>query len=278
MTTLAISAVLVFHAQRYSEAKSTEGDPNHYSDFISNLANDESVRTVLYRYKVINVYPHDPHAFTQGLIFDQGFLYESTGLRGRSTLRQVRLETGEVLNSRRLPSHYFGEGVTLLDGKLFQITWKSGTGFVYNKEDFYKIMEFKYHTEGWGIAQDGRFLIMSDGTSTLRFLDPNSFAVLRQVEVSSGGTPVGYLNELEYIKGKIYANIWQTDYIAIISPQTGEVSGWVDLAGLSQNGRDSVRRTGVLNGIAYDSGEDRIFVTGKLWPKLFEIELIPMQQ
>jgi glutamine cyclotransferase len=262
----------VICSQKYPEAKNHT--PSSHSSFLSNLIHSDSMGTSLYTYSVINAYPHDPQAFTQGLIFDQGFLYESTGIRGRSTVRKVQLKTGKALNTRPLPPHYFAEGLTLLREKLYQITWTSGIGFVYNPKDFHKIMEFKYAPEGWGLTQNGKFLIMSDGTAMLRFLDPDTFAEVKQLEVVAHGTPIRYLNELEYIEGEIYANIWPTDYIARISPRTGQVTGWIDLAGLS-NTWSGVRRTDVLNGIAYDSAEKRMFVTGKFWPALFEIELVP---
>jgi glutamine cyclotransferase len=273
---LLLAAVIIaaaMYSQKYAEAKNYKAHPASYSSFLSNLIRSDSREPSLYSYRVINIYPHDPQASTQGLIFDKGFLYESTGIRGKSTLRKVQLHTGKVLKTRLLPPHYFAEGLTLLQEKLFQITWKSSIGFVYHQKDFQKIMEFRYDPEGWGLTQNGRFLIMSDGTATLRFLDPDTFVEVKQLEVVGHGSPIRYLNELEYIEGEIYANIWQTDYIARISPQTGQVTGWIDLAGLS-NTWSSVRQTGVLNGIAYDSAEKRMFVTGKLWPKLFEIELI----
>lgn len=244
-----------------------------YSDYVAKLVQAHSHDTPVYGYQVVNVYPHDPDAFTQGLIFDKGFLYESTGLRGKSTLRKVNLETGKALNISYLSSHYFGEGLTLWQEKLFQLTWKSGVAFVYKKENFHQIMEFTYPTEGWGITQDGTFLIMSDGTATLRFLDPETFSEIRRIEVQDHGIPILYLNELEYIKDEIYANVWQTDYIAKISPETGQVVGWVDLTNLLSTSYRS-QRTDVLNGIAFDASNDRIFVTGKRWPILVEILLI----
>jgi len=225
-----------------------------------------------YSYRIVNVYPHDETAFTQGLVFDSGFLYEGTGLYGNSSLRRVELETGEVLQFFALPNQYFGEGITIFDDKIIQLTWLENKGFVYDKESFDLFQEFSYTTEGWGITSDGSRLIMSDGTSTLYFLDPETFQKIGQVEVHDNGT-VDRLNELEYIQGKVYANIWGEERIAIINPQTGQVEGWINLSGLqNMENQDS---SDVLNGIAYDAASDRLFVTGKLWSQLFEIELIP---
>lgn len=230
--------------------------------------------TPVYSYRILNVYPHDRQAFTQGLIFAEGLLYEGTGLYGQSTLRKVELETGRVLKIYHLPSEYFGEGIVLWQDKIIQLTWREHKGFVYDKESFQPLKEFSYPTEGWGIAHDGKRLIMSDGTATLHFLDPETFQEVGRLEVHDRGVPINNLNELEYIKGEIYANIWQTDRIAIISPQTGQVRAWVDLRGLLSE-EDRSLPVDVLNGIAYDVQHDRLFITGKLWPKLFEIELIP---
>ena len=227
---------------------------------------------VNYSYRIVNVFPHDENAFTQGLLIDDGVLYESTGLNGYSSLRRIDLETGEILQFVALPNEYFGEGITVFDGKIIQLTWLSNKGFVYDKESFDLLQNFSYQTEGWGITTDGSRLIMSDGTSSLYFLDPETFLEIGQVEVHDNGT-VERLNELEYIKGKVYANIWLEDKIAIINPQTGQVEGWINLSGLqNMENQDS---NAVLNGIAYDAATDRLFVTGKLWPQLFEIELIP---
>jgi len=225
-----------------------------------------------YSYRIVNMYPHDENAFTQGLLIDNGFLYESTGLYGNSSLRRVELETGEILQFYALPNQYFGEGITIFDDEIIQLTWRSNKGFVYDKESFDLLQEFNYSTEGWGITTDGSRLIMSDGTSTLYFLDPETFQKIGQVEVHDNGT-VESLNELEYIKGKVYANIWLEEKIAIINPQTGQVEGWVNMSGL-QN-MENQDPNDVLNGIAYDATSDRLFVTGKRWSQLFEIELIP---
>ena len=228
-------------------------------------------------YRIVNTYPHDPRAFTQGLVFADDALYEGTGLRGQSSLREVDLETGNILRARQLAAHFFGEGITVYGNRVIQLTWRAKVGFVYDIRTFQLLDTFNYPTEGWGITHDGRFLIMSDGTSTLYFLDPQTFREIHRLEVHTRDGPVSKLNELEYVQGEIYANVWKTDHIARISPQTGEVVGWIDLEGLLRP-EDRNRRIDVLNGIAYDVKNDRLFVTGKLWPKLFEIELIGPEQ
>lgn len=229
-----------------------------------------------YTYEVVNSYPHDTAAFTQGLVFEDGFLYEGTGLAGQSSLRKVDLETGKVLQSVNLPGSLFGEGITIFGDRIVQLTWTTRVGFVYDRKSFEKVGEFSYLTEGWGLTHDGKQLIMSDGTSTLYYLDPQTFALTGKIEVSYEGTPVVKLNELEYIKGEIYANVWQTDRIARISPKTGEVVAWIDLGGLLQRENYS-GKADVLNGIAYDARKGRLFVTGKLWPKVYEIKLVPQK-
>lgn len=240
--------------------------------FVYSCANPSDVAPV-YTYRVVNAYPHDRGASTQGLVFEDGFLYEGTGLRGQSTLRKADLKTGEILRVHELAERFFGEGIAIYENKIVQLTWESNTGFVYEKDSFELLQEFSYATEGWGITYDGSYLIMSDGTSTLHFLDPETFEEVNQVEVSDGENPVSRLNELEYVKGEIYANVWQTDRIARIDPQTGNVVGWIDLEGLLN--RAEYDEADVLNGIAYDAENDRLFVTGKRWPLLFEIGLIP---
>jgi glutamine cyclotransferase len=226
-----------------------------------------------YTYRVINVYPHDPSAFTQGLVFDAGQLYESTGLWGRSSLRRVALETGVVLQRRDLTAEYFGEGLALFRGQLFQLTWQNGIGFIYDADTFELLRIWRYETEGWGLTHDGAQLIMSDGSATLRFLNPDTLSVQRTLQVTDRGRPVDMLNELEYVNGEIFANVWQTDWIVRIDPSTGMVTGWVDLSGLLMP--EERLAADVLNGIAYDPATQRLFVTGKLWPKLFEIALVP---
>jgi glutamine cyclotransferase len=228
----------------------------------------------LYDYKIVNTYVHDPNAFTQGLVWENGHLYEGTGLAGRSTLRKVELETGKVLRSIDLPIKYFGEGITIFKDKIVQLTYLSKVGFVYDKETFQKLREFNYPTEGWGITHNGKGLIMSDGTPTLYFLDPQTFEKISSIDVYHNNKLLWGLNELEFVDGRIYANIWPTDRIAIIEPKTGQVTAIVDLKGLL-TGRDRTQKVDVLNGIAYDPVNHRLFVTGKFWPKLFEIKLVP---
>jgi glutamine cyclotransferase len=226
-------------------------------------------------YEVVKVYPHDPNAFTQGVVIEEGVLYEGTGLYGNSTLRRVDLETGNVLQSYALPDDFFGEGITIFGGRVIQLTWQNQKGFVYDKHSFELLQEFSYPTEGWGITNDGSQLIMSDGTANLYFLDPETFQKVGQVEVRDGNASVTNLNELEYINGEVYANIWPTNKIAIINPQTGQVKAWIDLTGIyTQENNDP---NNVLNGIAYDAESDRLFVTGKMWSQLFEIKLIALK-
>ncbi len=230
---------------------------------------------VYYTYKIVNTYPHDQSAFTEGLFFDNGFLYESTGLYGNSTLRRVELDTGQVLQSYALPNQFFGEGITDYDNEIIQLTWQSHIGFVYAEDTFSLLQNFSYPTEGWGLTCNGSRLIMSDGTANLYFLDPVTFQRTGQIEVHDGAAPVTNLNELEYIKGDVYANVWQTNKIAIINSQTGQVKGWIDLTGIENSANSDLNA--VLNGIAYDAKNDRLFVTGKDWPQLFEITLVPLK-
>lgn len=227
-----------------------------------------------YGFKIVQIYPHDPHAYTQGLLYHQGFLYEGTGLNGQSSLRKIRLETGEVVQQADLPPQYFGEGIAMLGNKIFQLTWQAHTGFVYDALTFRQLRTFTYPGEGWGLTTDGRDLYMSDGTPEIRVLNPSTFREIRRIKVHDGTAPVRELNELEYIHGEIFANVWQTDRIARISPRTGKVVGWIDLAGILS---PVYRRTpdSVLNGIAYDRAGRRLFVTGKLWPSIFEIRISP---
>jgi glutamine cyclotransferase len=228
---------------------------------------------IRYTYEVVNTYPHDRNAFTQGLVFDGGVFYESTGIYGQSSLRCVELETGEIIQFQALQSQYFAEGITILGDKIIQLTWQSRIGFVYDKHSFDLLQEFNYSTEGWGITYDGSKLIMSDGTATLYFLDPKSFENIGQVEVRDNGSLVSKLNELEYVRGEIYANIWCEEKIAAIDPQTGQVKGWIDLSGIKDPADQDSQK--VSNGIAYDVEADRLFVTGKMWSKVFEIKLLP---
>lgn len=225
----------------------------------------------IYTYTVVKTYPHDRDAFTQGLQYLDGVLYEGTGLIGRSSIRKVKLETGEVLQKRDVGQEYFGEGITIWKTDLIELTWQSGIAFVYDRQTFAPKRTFKYTGEGWGLTHDAQNLIMSDGTEYLRFLDPTTFAEKRRVRVTAGGSPLKNLNELEYVKGEIFANIWQTDYVARIDPATGKVKAYVDLRGLLAPREQA--QTDVLNGIAYDAAADRLFITGKLWPKVFEVKL-----
>lgn len=233
---------------------------------------------VQYGYEVVNVYPHDPQAFTQGFVFtvygDQDAYYESTGLRGQSSLRLVDLKSGRVLRKIDLAARYFGEGLALHNGRLLQLTWQSNVGFIYDADTFKELGQFAYTTEGWGLTYDpeGDRLILSDGSDRLYFYDPQSLRPTDWVAVREEGRPVHRLNELEFIEGKVYANIWQTDRVVIIDPADGSVTGRVDLRGLL-DARDLVHGPDVLNGIAYDTETQRLFVTGKLWPKVFEIRL-----
>ena len=225
-----------------------------------------------YGYEVVNTWPHDSDAYTQGLVFHEGKLLESTGQEGRSSLRRVEPETGKVLNKISVPTPYFAEGITLFKGKIYQLTWQHQLGFIYDAESFEKLGEFSYRSEGWGLTNDGSSLILSDGTNRIRFIDPNSFQVNRTISVLDGPTPIANINELEYVHGEIYANIWHKELVARIEPQTGRVVGWIDLTGLRALS-NAANNEAVLNGIAYDENNDRLFVTGKLWAKLFEIRL-----
>ena len=221
--------------------------------------------------KLLRAYPHDPRAFTQGLEYDGGFLYESTGIAGESTLRKIALDTGKVIQKVDLPSQYFGEGLTIFHEKIYQLTWLSKKGFIYDLRSFRTIGEFPYDAEGWGLTHDDKSLIMSDGTNKIRYIDPVSFSVTRTLEVYAGGEGVVNLNELEYVKGEILANIWHSPRIARIDPRSGQVLAWIDLTSIvakEQHGDEAV-----LNGIAYDKIGDRLFVTGKNWSKVFQIKV-----
>jgi glutaminyl-peptide cyclotransferase len=227
-----------------------------------------------YTFEVVNRFPHDPKAFTQGFVYYNGYFYEGTGLEGQSSLRQVRVETGEVVRKVDLSPELFGEGITLLGNEIFQITWESHIGFVYNVSDFRRLRTFSYPGEGWGLATDGHQLFMSDGTAEIRVLDPATLAEKKRIKVHDGNQPVTQLNELEFVEGEIYSNVWHSNRIARISPQTGEVVGWIDLTGL-MGPFYRLESDAVLNGIAYDRERKRLFVTGKLWPAVFEIRVIP---
>jgi glutamine cyclotransferase len=226
-----------------------------------------------YSYKIKHSWPHDRRAYTQGLIFLDGMLWESTGQYGASSLRKVELKTGKVIKKISIPATYFAEGMTVFQNKVFQLTWQEHKGFIYDPATFQKQGEFSYTGEGWGLTHNGEFLIMSDGTDQIRFLDPATLRTTRTINVTDRGTPVDQLNELEYIDGEIFANIYQTDRIARIEPATGKILGWIDLTGLLAV-KDRTGEEDVLNGIAYDEAGKRLFVTGKMWPKLFEIEIV----
>ncbi len=222
-----------------------------------------------YGYTVVRSYPHDPRAFTQGLEYFEGFLYEGTGLKGRSSVRKVELESGKVIQEEKLHPQYFGEGITLAQGKLFQVTWQDRQGFIYDAKTLKFIRNFTYFGEGWGLTHDPTNVIMSDGTSTLRFFETTRFQERRRLKVVDGGVPIERLNELEMVRGEIWANIWETDFIVRISPKDGRVLGWIDLKGLL-GAPVKLGPEAVLNGIAFDAQKNRIFVTGKLWPRVFE--------
>ena len=225
-----------------------------------------------YGYEVVRSYPHDRAAFTQGLLVRNGIFYEGTGMNGESGIRKVKIETGEVLQVKPLAKEYFGEGITEWNGSIVQLTWQHGVGFVYDAETFAPTRTFTYRGEGWGITHDGTRLIMSDGTAQLRFLDPATLKETGRVTVRDARGPIQKLNELEFVNGEIYANVWQTDRIVRISPADGRVTGWIDLAGLLTPAQRA--EADVLNGIAYDAAGDRLFVTGKWWPRVFEIKLV----
>jgi len=228
-----------------------------------------------YTYEIVNEYPHDENSFTEGLAFDNGVLYESTGLDGNSTLRKVDLETGRTLQLHSLPDEFFGEGITIFGDRVIQLTWQSQKGFVYEKDTLNIVEEFSYSGEGWGITHDGKRLIMSNGSATLTFLDPETFEITGTLWVHDDDVGLTDLNELEYVHGDVYANVWQEDKIAIINIQTGQVKAWIDLTGLYDATR--VDPNNVLNGIAYNANDNGLFVTGKRWPQIFQIKLIPLQ-
>ena len=230
----------------------------------------------VYGYEITGTYPHDRGAFTQGLEYRAGFLYEGTGLYGRSSIRKVKLETGEVLQNLLLPSAYFGEGITVLNQQILQLTWQQQTGFVYDQHNFSLKRRFSYPGEGWGLANDGRRVFMSDGTAHIRIWDAVTLQEANRLTVRDGNEPVPNLNELEFVRGELYANVWQSERVARISPADGRVLGWVDLSGLLP-AADRTANIDVLNGIAYDAAADRLFVTGKLWPKLFQIRVVRKQ-
>jgi glutamine cyclotransferase len=230
----------------------------------------------VYSYKIVKTYPHDQGAFTEGLVYEDGFIFEGTGLSGESSLRKVDLESGKILAKKKIADKLFGEGIAVYKDRIIQLTYLSRLGFVYDKNSFKVLRKFSYATEGWGLTYDGKDLILSDGTEKLYFLDPESLKVKRSMEVRDNKGAVKGLNELEFIKGEIYANIYPTDTIAIINPETGKISGWIELKGLLDPSLPCDPRCS-LNGIAYDAKNDRLFVTGKYYPKIFEIKLVPVE-
>ena len=235
---------------------------------------DSNPDTTRYTYAVVQTYPHDTDAFTQGLIYADGFLIEGTGLYGHSSLRRVELSTGNIIQQVELPYEYYGEGITAVNGTIIQLTWSTNIGFIYDKTNFALLGNFTYPTQGWGLTFDGEQLILSDGSDTLYFLDPATFQRTGQIKVYDGNASVNYINELEYVNGDVYANIWKQQKIAVIDLETGQVEAWVDLTGLEDS--TSLGSEEVLNGIAYDAPNDRFFVTGKNWPHVFEIKLVPV--
>ncbi len=229
--------------------------------------------TLQYSYTIVNTYPHDPEAFTEGLLYSDGVLYESTGLNGESSLRRVNLTSGEVLQEISMPNQYFGEGMAIVNDKIIQLTYLNKIGFIYDKTTFQLLGNFSYSTQGWGLTYNGNELIMSDGSDILYFLNPQTYQITKQVHVYDGNSSINKLNELEYVKGDLYANIFEKSKIAIINPDTGQVKGWIDLNNLgNQNYVDTYT---VMNGIAYDAQNNRLFVTGKDWAHLYEITLVP---
>ncbi|RZO67669.1 MAG: glutaminyl-peptide cyclotransferase [Parvularculaceae bacterium] len=230
---------------------------------------------VVYDYEIVNTFPHDTGAFTQGLFVEDGHFVESTGMRGESTLRRVEIETGEIIENHPLPDRYFGEGVVAWENRLIMLTYKAGIAFVFDRTSLKKVDQFRYPGEGWGLTHNGTHLVMSDGTSRLRLLDPETYDQVGAINVTYQGQPLKYLNELEFINGEIFANIYGKDLVVTIDPSTGHITGVIQLSGLLKREDFIAGKTDVLNGIAYDEKNDRLFVTGKRWPKLFEIKLRP---
>jgi glutamine cyclotransferase len=262
--------IVIFIAQLYGQL----GDIGDHTDDLRSMNAADSVP--VYGYEIINTYPHDTMAFTQGLIYRNGFMYEGTGLYSHSQLRKVDLETGTVLKIYNLPSNYFGEGITIYNDTIVQLTWLNNVGFEYVEGDSFVLVDsFDYPWSGWGLTHTDTCLILSDGTPTIHFLDPYTYQEIGTLDVQADGVPVDDLNELEFIQGKIYANVWYHDSIAIIDPLTGDVTEWLNLYGILGMERDP-DDPDVLNGIAYDTATVRLFVTGKLWPTIFEIEVDPL--
>lgn len=253
----------------------TSNDTALYTQVAPQRVHDQTEIPV-YRFKVIHTFPHDPSSYTEGLVMNEGALYEGTGLYGRSKLRMLDLPTGRVLGEHDLAPDYFGEGVTVLGEHVYQLTYLSNHGFIYDKASFEPRGGFDYTDQGWGLTTDGHDLIKSNGSAAILFMDPATLTVRRHILVADGAGPIGFLNELEYVEGDLYANVWQTDFLARISPQTGKLTGWIDLTGLNPDPA-MLKYPDVLNGIAYDAGTKHLLVTGKRWPSIFEIELVPVQ-
>lgn len=228
-----------------------------------------------YQVRVVRSYPHDRQAFTQGFEYHDGKFYEGTGLEGRSSVRLEDLASGRVLRHADIPKPFFGEGITVLEGRIVELTWLSHVGFTYRQSDFQRTGEFQYPGEGWGLANDGKHIYFSDGTSSIRILNPSSLKETRRITVHDGKQEITMLNELEWIRGELWANIWQTNRIARISPADGKILGWIDASGLLTPEDSTAQPVDVLNGIAYDAVHNRIFLTGKLWPKIFEVRVVP---
>jgi len=263
---LAVGVVVIVLLLRSGPANQQDASSNAGSH-----GSDESQARQL-SYEVVNSYPHDPTSFTQGLVWHDSALYESTGLEGQSKLRRLEFPSGRVLKEVRLSPDLFGEGLALVENRLIQLTWKSHRGFVYDLETFRQLEEFSYDTEGWGLTYDGNNLILSDGSSNLFYLDPHTFKPIKKLAVTMNGKPLTELNELEFIEGEVWANVWQTDFIVRIDPSTGRVTSFLNLKGVLAPS-DKTGREDVLNGIAYDPEHKRIFITGKLWPRIFEIRV-----
>ncbi len=225
-------------------------------------------------YDIQKVYPHDPAAFTEGLLYLQGDFIESTGQKGSSGVRRVRLRDGIVVQAEKAPATVFGEGVVDWGNRLYSLTWQDEIGFIWDLKSLKRLSSFRYEGEGWALTRNDRHLIMSDGTATLKVLDPETLKVLRRIRVTADGKPVVNLNELEWVKGEIFANVWMTNRIARIDPATGRVRAWLELSGLPET-LQHVDPDAVLNGIAYDQVHDRLFVTGKMWPHIYQISLRP---
>lgn len=272
MRSLILFFLALFMLSCDQERQANTNPPKVNSTPNSNV-NKPASKLPTYSYDIINTYEHDPDAFTQGLVIHEGALYESTGIRGKSSLRKVELTTGKVLQKFDLSNRFFGEGMTILNGKIYQITWQENTAFVYDINDFKLLKEFKYSGEGWGLTNDGKQLFMSDGTHVIRVVNPETFETERTIVVmKENGEPLMQLNELEYVKGEIWANVWYEPRIARIDPANGKLLGWIDLTKITDE-QTKRNADNVLNGIAYDAAGDKLYITGKKWNKLYEIKV-----